>query len=310
MNQILTEKYRPKTVNDLVFINDEYENKFKSWVANGQIDTHLIFFGPPGTGKSSSINVLINELKLVDYVRFNMSDKTSIDDMRKVIDYASVPPFQEGVIKYVILEEFERASKQAQSSLKFVLEEYSNWCRFILTTNNISHIDEAITSRCQRYHFNTLKFEEFVGRIATILQDEKITVQNMNDVVKYVEVYQPDLRACINAIDQNTINNVLQPLNNDAAYSFDKFSDIVTNISTMSCLSMKQKLAQTIAMEEYEPLYQFMYNHLELISTDVKKYDKILITIAKYLYQHNFVAFPDINSVSYTHLTLPTKLEV
>ena len=60
MNQILTEKYRPKTVNDLVFINDEYENKFKSWVANGQIDTHLIFFGPPGTGKSSSINVLIN----------------------------------------------------------------------------------------------------------------------------------------------------------------------------------------------------------------------------------------------------------
>lgn len=298
MNQILTEKYRPKTVNDLVFINDEYENKFKSWVANGQIDTHLIFFGPPGTGKSSSINVLINELKLVDYVRFNMSDKTSIDDMRKVIDYASVPPFQEGVIKYVILEEFERASKQAQSSLKFVLEEYSNWCRFILTTNNISHIDEAITSRCQRYHFNTLKFEEFVGRIATILQDEKITVQNMNDVVKYVEVYQPDLRACINAIDQNTINNVLQPLNNDAAYSFDKFSDIVTNISTMSCLSMKQKLAQTIAMEEYESLYQFMYNHLELISTDVKKYDKILINIAKYLYQHNFVAFPDINFIS------------
>ena len=298
MNQILTENYRPKTVNDLVFINDEYENKFKSWVANGQIDTHLIFFGPPGTGKSSSINVLINELKLVDYVRFNMSDKTSIDDMRKVIDYASVPPFQEGVIKYVILEEFERASKQAQSSLKFVLEEYSNWCRFILTTNNISHIDEAITSRCQRYHFNTLKFEEFVGRIATILQDEKITVQNMNDVVKYVEVYQPDLRACINAIDQNTINNVLQPLNNDAAYSFDKFSDIVTNISTMSCLSMKQKLAQTIAMEEYEPLYQFMYNHLELIPTDVKKYDKILITIAKYLYQHNFVAFPDINFIS------------
>lgn len=34
----------------------------------------------------------------------------------------------------------------------------------------------------------------------------------MNDVVKYVEIYQPDLRACINAIDQNTINNILQPL--------------------------------------------------------------------------------------------------
>ena len=63
--------------------------------------------------------------------------------MRKVIDYASVSPMFSD-FKLVILEEFERASKQAQCSLKYVMEQYSNWCRFIITTNDISKIDTAI----------------------------------------------------------------------------------------------------------------------------------------------------------------------
>lgn len=298
MTQILTEKYRPSTINDLVFINDEYETKFKQWVTNKSIDSHLIFYGPPGTGKSSSINVLLKELQITDYIRDNMSNKTSIDDMRKIIEYASVPPFNEGQIKLVILEEFERVSPQAQCSLKFVLEEYSSWCRFIFTTNNIAKIDTAITSRCQMYHFNTLKFESFVGRIATILQNEQIKINSIDDVVKYVEIYKPDLRACINAIDKNTVNGVLQPLKTDAAYSFDKFSEVLQGIKTLDCLKMKQLLAQNIANEEYESLYQFMYNHLMLITEEEKCYDNILCIIAKYLYQNNFVAFPDINFIS------------
>ena len=112
-----------------------------------------------------------------------------------------------------------------------------------------------------------------------------------------VRIYQPDLRACINAIDQNTINNILQPLKNDAAYAYDKFSEVINNINN-DCFTLKKLLAQNIANEEYESLYQFMYNHLSMITTEEKLYDDILIIIAKYLYQHNFVAFPDINFIS------------
>ena len=53
MTQLLTEKYRPSKLEDLVFINDEYENKFRSWVQNKFIDSHLLLYGHPGTGKSS-----------------------------------------------------------------------------------------------------------------------------------------------------------------------------------------------------------------------------------------------------------------
>lgn len=296
MTQILTEKYRPKSVDDLVFINDDYELKFKQWVKNKTIDSHLLFYGPPGTGKSSSINVLINELNLTDYIRYNMSDKTSIDDMRKVIEFASSTPINNN-IKVVILEEFERASAQAQDSLKYVLEQYAGWCRFIFTTNNISKITPAIISRCQKFYFNTLKFQEFVTRIVNILTFENIKYNNLDVIVDYVKTYYPDLRACINAIDQNCIDNILNPLQNNS-YVFDKFNNIITNIKTFDTLKMKQTLSQNIANEEYELLYQHLYNNLELITPNTLLYDKILVIIAKYLYQHNFVAYPDINFIS------------
>ena len=73
MIQVLTEKYRPRKVDDLVFINDDYEKKFRTWVSSKSLDTHVIFYGVPGTGKSSSINVLLNELGIKDFIRLNIS---------------------------------------------------------------------------------------------------------------------------------------------------------------------------------------------------------------------------------------------
>jgi len=291
---LLTEKYRPKTVNDLVFIDEYYETKFKEWIEKKSIDTHLLFYGPPGTGKSSSINVLINELGITDCVRYNMSDKTSIDDMRKVIDFASSSPLNSD-FKLIILEEFERASPQAQDSLKYVLEQYSGWCRFIFTTNNVAKISPAILSRCQRFEFNTLKFQDFVTRIVNILTEEKIEFPNLDDIVVYVNTYYPDLRACINAIDQNTLNGVLQPLNKNDSYAFDKFKEVAMMIPCLNVMNMKKYLAQNIANEEYEALYQYLYNNVDVWYNQPNVWDIIFLTIGKYLYQHHFVAYPDIN---------------
>lgn len=294
---LLTEKYRPKQLSELVFVNEEYEKKFKEWIEKKSIDSHLLLYGKPGTGKSSSINVILNELGTKDYIRYNMSDKTSIDDMRKVIDYASSSPLEES-FKLVILEEFERASPQAQDSLKYVLDTYSGWCRFIFTTNNISKISLAIQSRCQRFEFNTLKSEDFIKRIADILNIEKISYTSLDVICKYVQTYYPDLRACINAIDQHTVGGVLQPLFDNDSYSTDKFNEIIYNFQKINILQLKELLVKNVSNEEYELLYQYFYNHLELITNDVNKWDNILVIIAKYLYQHNFVAFPDINFVS------------
>lgn len=294
---LLTEKYRPKQLSELVFIDDSFKNKFESWIANKNIDSHLLFYGPPGTGKSSSINVLINELQIKDLIRNNMSDKTSVDDMRKIIDFASVPPMH-SEFKLIVLEEFERASPQAQDSLKYVMEQYSNWCRFIITTNNVAKVSEPIRSRCQMYHFNKLNFVEFVTRIVTILSGENISFQDTSVIESYVRTYFPDLRACINAIAQNTIDGVLQTLNSGESYSIDKFTSILTSFQKTDLLSLKKMIVEYIPMEEIPCFYQFMYNHLEMITGNQNEWDEILLKIADYLYKHETVAYPDINLVA------------
>lgn len=294
---LLTEKYRPSKLSDLVFIDNSFENKFKSWIASKSIDSHLLFYGPPGTGKSSSINVLINELGIKDLIRNNMSDKTSIDDMRQIMNFASVPPMN-GDFKLVVLEEFERASPQAQDSLKYVMEQYSGWCRFIITTNNVAKVSEPIRSRCQMFHFNKLDFVEFVTRIVSILTAENISFQDTSIIESYVRTYFPDLRACINAIAQNTLDGALQPLNSGESYSIDKFTSILTSFQNTDLLSLKKMIVEYIPMEEIPSFYQFMYNHLEMITNNQNDWDNILLKIAEYLYRHETVAYPDINLVA------------
>lgn len=294
---LLTEKYRPSKLSDLVFIDNSFENKFKSWIASKNIDSHLLFYGPPGTGKSSSINVLINELGIKDLIRNNMSDKTSIDDMRQIMNFASVPPMN-GDFKLVVLEEFERASPQAQDSLKYVMEQYSGWCRFIITTNNVAKVSEPIRSRCQMFHFNKLDFVEFVTRIVSILTAENISFQDTSIIESYVRTYFPDLRACINAIAQNTLDGALQPLNSGESYSIDKFTSILTSFQNTDLLSLKKMIVEYIPVEEIPSFYQFMYNHLEMITNNQNDWDNILLKIAEYLYRHETVAYPDINLVA------------
>lgn len=294
---LLTEKYRPSKLSDLVFIDNSFENKFKSWIASKSIDSHLLFYGPPGTGKSSSINVLINELGIKDLIRNNMSDKTSIDDMRQIMNFASVPPMN-GDFKLVVLEEFERASPQAQDSLKYVMEQYSGWCRFIITTNNVAKVSEPIRSRCQMFHFNKLDFVEFVTRIVSILTAENISFQDTSIIESYVRTYFPDLRACINAIAQNTLDGALQPLNSGESYSIDKFTSILTSFQNTDLLSLKKMIVEYIPVEEIPSFYQFMYNHLEMITNNQNDWDNILLKIAEYLYRHETVAYPDINLVA------------
>jgi len=291
--ELLTEKYRPKKIEDLVLINKEFGEKLKQWKANGSFDGHLLFYGPAGTGKSSSVNVILNELEITDYIVINGSDKTGVDDTRRVIEYASVPALDK--FKVVVFEEFERLSPQAQDSLKYVLEKYSDWCRFIFTTNNINKVTQPIISRCQVFAFNQLDVQSFMMKIINILNAENIKSE-CDDIADYINHSYPDLRKCINLVNQNIVDGKLLKLNKDEALSIDRYKSIFDYLKGKATILETQKvLASTFKDEEFEYCYKILYNNINMITEDVNKWDKILLIIANYLVKNETVAFKDIN---------------
>lgn len=294
--ELLTEKYRPKKIEDLVLINKEFGEKLQSWKEKGELSGHILLYGPAGTGKSSTVSVILNELNVSDYITINGSDKTGVDDTRKVIEYASVPPI-EGC-KIVVFEEFERLSQQAQDSLKYILEKYSSWCKFIFTTNNINKVSQPIVSRCEVYPFTSLDVQSFTVKIINILTNENVKFST-DDVTEYIKSSYPDLRKCINLINQNIINNELVKLNQESVISLDKYSGVFDYLcGKINTLEAQKFLATTYKDDEYEYIYKILYNHLDVITTDTNKWEKIIVIIAKYLSVNDTVAFKDLNLMS------------
>lgn len=292
--ELLTEKYRPKKIEDLVLISEEFGETLRYWKSIKTIGCHLLLYGPPGTGKSSCAKVILNELEITDYIIINGSDKTGIDDTRKVIEYASVPSIG-GNIKVVVFEEFERLSPQAQDSLKYVLEQYSDWCRFIFTTNNINKVTQPILSRCEVFAFTHLDVKSYTQKILDILTNEKITFSEQ-DVIEYINQTYPDLRKCINLINQNALNGKLLSLKGDEVVSSDKYKAIFDYIhKKANTLDTQKFLASGIKDDEFDYCYKTLYNNLKLITDDVSKWDNCLIIIANYLYKNSTVAFKDLN---------------
>ena len=154
------EFYRPKEFNNIVLddVNKEILNNIidKSYFPN------LLLYGPPGTGKTTTIVNLINAYqqklgnKNKDLItHLNASDERGIDIIRNQISVFvnSKPLFHTGM-KFVILDEVDYMTKNAQQALRYLLQNYSDGVRFCLICNYISRIDEGLQNEFIRLRFN------------------------------------------------------------------------------------------------------------------------------------------------------------
>ena len=155
--------------------------------------------------------MLLKELDVDDgdVMMINASNENNVDTMRtKINGFASSLPFS-GDFKYVLLDEADYLSPNAQAILRNMMETYSTTCRFILTCNYPNKVIPAIHSRCQGYHIEKLDTEEFTARVATILITEG-TDLDLETLDIYVRSTYPDLRKCINMVQQNVVDDKLQ----------------------------------------------------------------------------------------------------
>lgn len=208
------EKYRPCKFDDIV-LNDETRNILQNIIDVGPFP-NLLFFGPPGTGKTTTIINIINAYqqkvsgeknkKLI--IHLNASDERGIDIIRTQIApfvYAK-PLFSEG-LKFVVLDEVDYMTKTAQQALKQLIQQSSSHVRFCLICNYISKIEEGLQNEFIRIRFNRVPREDIFRFLQNISEKEELRLPD-TFILSIISLFKCDIRLMINFMQMTTdLNN-------------------------------------------------------------------------------------------------------
>jgi replication factor C small subunit len=293
MKELWVEKYRPKSIDGYVFRDAHQRKQVETWIKDKSIP-HLLLSGSAGIGKTTLAKILIHELGIEDYdvLEINASRTNSVDDVRdKITNFVQMIPF--GPFKVVLLDEADYLSPNAQAALRGVMEEYHATSRFVLTCNYPNRIIPALHSRCQGFHVEKTDQTEFTARAATILVEENVEF-DLDTLDAYVKVTYPDLRKCIQLLQQNAQEGQLVPPNKGDAGAADWKFDMAELFKAGKILEARKLLCGKLRAEEMEEVFVWLYNNLEIFGSEENQYKAILI-IKQGLVDHTLIVDPEIN---------------
>lgn len=174
------EKYRPQSLDDITN-QTEIVSRLKNFVKDRNLP-HLLFVGPAGTGKTTSILALARDLYGPAYRSFilelNASDERGINVIRdKVKNFARTAAISSEVLfKILIMDEADSLTSAAQHALRRTMEIYTRTCRFCLIGNYSENIIEPIQSRCSVFRFSPLSEADAKGWVRNIAEKEGVNL--------------------------------------------------------------------------------------------------------------------------------------
>lgn len=195
LKNVWCEKYRPKTIDEMV-LNKDLKDHFKN-VDN--LNQNLLLVGNSGIGKSTLAKIIVNDILKCEYLYINASDENGIDTIRNKVCNFIMSMSLDGLPKVVILDEMDGQSVQAQQALRNIMEEYYETGFFILTANFNHKIIEPLRSRCASFHLS-YDYKDYIKHIASILKKEDISVDS--NTLTYIRDFYPDFRKCLNDLQK------------------------------------------------------------------------------------------------------------
>ena len=262
------EKYRPNNFQDIVL--DSYNRIVFENILEKNYVPNILLYGPPGTGKTTTIINLINKFQEKNdeqnkglMIHLNASDERGIDIIRNQINnfVNSKTLFNKGT-KFVILDEVDYMTKNAQQALKYLLQDYRVNIRFCLICNYISKIDSSLQNEFVKLRFNQLPYIEIIKFLNMINREEKLNLsdEEIKDIQKN---YKSDIRSMINYMQSNQ-------------YLFEN-RKIINN-------KIYDNISKLIRKKNHKKLYENIYDISITYNIDVKS---IIKNYCLYLIRNN-----------------------
>ena len=278
------EKYRPKSLDDIV-LNDQNRSMIQYMVKYDKYP-NMIFYGPPGTGKTTTILCLINEYQKKhnccrNYIHLNASHERGVDVIRNQISqFSKNDTFFEIHRKFVLLDEMDSLTKQAQCHLYHVIKQTSSKkITFILICNYLNKVIPMIRRTLLMLHFNqtSLWCDDFIN---DCLNNEGIKIpQKYIDYIKKNHFH--DLRSIVNCLQNYESNH----LSLDTKY----FRDLCNSNNPNQLLKkyLQEYDLYSILCEFFKYVYDqsIINNHI----IDIDTFDIMKCTILNDSHVHFFI---------------------
>lgn len=215
MTQPWIEKYRPTVLQDI--ISHQHIIKILKIFINNRCLPHLLFYGPPGCGKTSTIMALAKELfgkySNTMVMELNASDDRGIEVVRDRIKkfvmaqnvfFGNNIGDRDNIFKLVILDEIDAMTTDAQAILRKIVEQYTANARFCLICNCVQNIIPALQSRCRLFRFSPLDSTHVENYIGTVIQRENLNVEP-DAVLTIIKRASGDMRKVLNILQSTSM---------------------------------------------------------------------------------------------------------
>ena len=297
ITNLWTERYRPRQVDDYVFVDEQVSDQVRHYIKTRSIP-HLLLYGPAGTGKTTLAKVLLHEMDIdpLDIMFANGSKEgRKIEWVDRLIGFCQTMPMNIGGFKVVVVDEADYLNRDSvQPAMRNLMEEYAGSVRFILTCNYPNRIIQPLKSRCQEIHIEKTDKEQFALRTITILGQEQVEF-DAEDLMSYIDATYPDLRKCLNLLQANSLTGrLISPRDSDRGDADYKL-DAVVLFRQGKIREARQLICNQARPDEMEDVFRWAYDNLDLWGSDPDQQDQAIVVIRNGLVSHASCADPEIN---------------